>query len=170
MVSEDTVTKPGQGGFTVVEVMITLAIVALFVVMVTPTIRSSINEHRALAMVSALKTDLEFARNHAISTNQLVKFNVDNAKKSVCNWKVGTWSSADLSFIAVLRIMDNAQLGNYSGVSCVFTFTDNKQPLLNGLGINTSGSSFSALITAAATTRKWELTLQTSGNLKVVAK
>ena len=160
-------------GFTVVEIVVALAIVALLVAMVTPTMRSSINEHRALAMVSALKADLEFARNHAISTNQLVKFKVDDAKKSVCNWQVGAWNPIDSIFItnaAALRVMDNTQLGNYSGVSCVFTFTNGKPPLLNGLGINTSGSSFSALITAEATLRKWRLTLQTSGNLKVVAE
>jgi type IV fimbrial biogenesis protein FimT len=161
-----------QQGFTVIELVVTLSIAAILIMMATPSLRSSINEHRALAMVSALKADLEFARNHAISTNQTIKVRVDN--KTNCIWSTWVYDapSAGYGSQVLAHAMTTAELANYNGVKCAFTFTGSKSATFNGLGLNISGSSFTVVVSASADVgaRKWLLTLQTSGNLKVVAQ
>jgi prepilin-type N-terminal cleavage/methylation domain-containing protein len=181
MVSNRYADSPKQPGFTVIELMVTLVIASVLLMMVTPIIRSSIAEHRALAMVAAVKADLEWARNNALSTNQTTCFYVGStaAKKTSCHWNANSKHYFNTGINAFVdscvqlstppHQMTNADLSNsnYQGVSCSFVFTN--PPEFNGLGLNSKGA-FTATIGATGTSRTWLLSLQASGDLTVKAQ
>jgi len=163
MVKHQITYTSKQTGFTVVELIITIAIVAILIMMVSPTISSSIAEHRILNLIAALQTDLEWARNQALSTNQSVT--VSFADATACKWT--TSGNSVTTAAAASHKMDDTNLAtNYNGVVCAFTGTS---PVFNGLGLNNSGS-FTATISSTATTKQWLLTLQGSGDLTVTAQ
>jgi type IV fimbrial biogenesis protein FimT len=153
MVGRRRIDAVKQRGFTIVELVITLVIAGIVIAMATPIMRSSIAEHRALAMVAALKTDFEWARNNAVSTNQGVSVSI--ASNTVCEWSV-----------SVIHQMTTANLANYNGVACVFS---GSSPVFNGMGFSTAGV-FTATISATGTSRVWLLTLLGSGDLTVKAQ
>lgn len=148
--------------------MITLIIASVLMMMVAPTIRASLSEHRALAMVSALKADLEWARNQGLSTNQKIKLSV--ASISSCQWKTEVEQFDTVTATVLFKLstpphqMTAADLVNYFGVSCVFSAVST---IFNGFGIKQNPGTFVATISGSATTRKWRLSVESSGNLKV---
>lgn len=152
-------------GFTIIELVITLVIGAVLMMAVVPSLRSGIMEHRMSALVAVLKTDLEWARNQALSTNQLVTVTISD--KTLCHWSL-TGNTVSSTAQAAHK-MDAVRLANYQDVSCLFVYPS-AAPVFNGLGLNNSGGSFTVTISGTDTTRQWLLTLQGSGDLTVVAQ
>lgn len=61
-------------GYTMVELMITLAVLAILLVMAVPSFTSIINTNRLTGQANELVADLQFARAEAIRRNQRVTF------------------------------------------------------------------------------------------------
>jgi prepilin-type N-terminal cleavage/methylation domain-containing protein len=157
--------KPKQRAFTIIELVITLAITAILIMMMTPIIRSSIAEHRALNMVAVIKTELEWARNQALSTNSKYQFKPDG-KGSICLW--GVYLSGGKNALPQHQRLKEDASDNYRGVYCKFNF--GKLPLFNGLGMSENGALDVVEITADATTRKWTIKLESLGDVKVTVQ
>jgi prepilin-type N-terminal cleavage/methylation domain-containing protein len=69
-----TGSNRGPGGFTIVELMVVVAIVAVVLVLAAPSFRDMMELRRLRGTGDQLITDLQFARSEAVSRQELVGF------------------------------------------------------------------------------------------------
>lgn len=79
-----------QGGFTAIELMITLAIVAILAALAAPAFQRLIATQRIKSVASALNESLWVARSEALKRNDKVAFNFTNSGDDtvVGDWKI----------------------------------------------------------------------------------
>lgn len=79
-------TAAGVGrGFTLIELVVVLAITGILMVMAVPVLNEQIDKRRLVAVVDAIYGDLQYARSEAIRSNQ----NVQISFTSGANWCYG---------------------------------------------------------------------------------
>lgn len=144
-------------GFTLIELVTTLAIAGFLVVSVVPQVRSSIIEHRILSLLALFKADLEWARNQALSTNQRVTISLSS--NTSCLWT----TSINATTLETHKMTDTELSKHYAGVSCAFT---GSSPVFNGLGLVNTGS-LTGVFSSDATIKQWTLNLLGSGTIQV---
>jgi prepilin-type N-terminal cleavage/methylation domain-containing protein len=73
-------------GFTLIEVLVTLAIVIAVIAMAAPSFQNLIAMQRLRSITAQLVTDLQFARNEAVARNHMVKlsFQANSASAMTC--------------------------------------------------------------------------------------
>lgn len=126
-----------QKGFTLIELMVTLAVLAIVLSMAAPSFSSMLQDNRASALGSELQGALQFACSEAVKRRQSVVICRSNAGGSGC--ESGTdWSGGWLVRQAsgpVIKIWDSASglaiVGPSAGVSFL------------GSGMASSASNFS---------------------------
>ncbi|MGH8279017.1 MAG: GspH/FimT family pseudopilin [Gammaproteobacteria bacterium] len=84
-------------GFTVVELLTTLAIVAILGGLAVPSFNFLVQKNRALATVNELHTAINFARQSAITRNSYVAL-CKSADGRRCNHSLPDWNSGWLIF------------------------------------------------------------------------
>ncbi|VUD52915.1 Fimbrial protein [Thalassocella blandensis] len=82
-----------QDGFTLVELMVTLAIFAILMVLAVPSFNSQIQNNRSQAIGEDLTTALKYARSEAVKRGQSVTICASNANNSGCSNDTSTWSN-----------------------------------------------------------------------------
>jgi type IV fimbrial biogenesis protein FimT len=91
--------KSKSSGFTLIEVMVVVAIAAILATLAIPSFTAFINSTRQTALVSELVADLNFARNEAVKRNARTLVCARNAAGTACsngtNWSVGWLVCAD---------------------------------------------------------------------------
>jgi type IV fimbrial biogenesis protein FimT len=89
------------GGFTLIELMVSVAIVALMIGLAVPSYRYSINSSRVASDSDGLLSALQLARTEAIRRGLSVTVCSSNATGSACsgsnNWKTGWLVFVDLN-------------------------------------------------------------------------
>lgn len=126
-----------QKGFTLIELMVTLAVLAIVLSMAAPSFSSMLQDNRASALGSELQGALQFARSEAVKRRQSVVICRSNAAGSSCengtDWS-GGWLVRQVSG-QVIKVWDStsglAIVGPNAGMSFL------------GSGMASSASSFS---------------------------
>lgn len=88
-----------NGGFTLIEVMVTIALLAILIAAVAPSFRGLLLDNQAATQTNAVVTSLMFARSEAIKRNAPVVMCRSNTGTSCAgsNWADGwiLWADAD---------------------------------------------------------------------------
>ena len=91
--------RTNVGGFTLVELMVTLGVMAILVLVAAPGVRDALMNVRMSAQANDLMADLALARSHAVKTGIPV-FLCPSANQTTCggtNWTVGWLVFADVN-------------------------------------------------------------------------
>ncbi len=115
----------GFKGFTLVELMITLAVVGITLVFASPSIVTFIKNYRITTQANGLLSDLQLARNNAVTQNRPVTICASNNTTSATptcsgtNWGLGRIVFADANGDAIvdagdtlLRVSASLSAGN----------------------------------------------------------
>jgi len=125
-----------QGGFTAIELMVTVAIVAILAALAGPSFRQLIATQRIKSVASALTESLWVARSEALKRNDNVAFNFASSGSNVvvADWKIT--QSSDGTGTAILQQTGSPSVvSNLERGSLLFVF--------NSSGRLTSGGSSS---------------------------
>jgi type IV fimbrial biogenesis protein FimT len=96
---EDT----GRSGFTLVELLVTLAVVALLVTDAAPAIAWFLDQARLRAAAQTLAQELRQARNHALSHQSTIHFSIATRAQRWCfGWRDDSTCQCDSHVRAVL--------------------------------------------------------------------
>jgi prepilin-type N-terminal cleavage/methylation domain-containing protein len=71
-------------GFTLVELLVVVAVVAVILTLAAPSFRSMIEMQRLRSITSQLVTDLQFARNEAVQRNTLLRVSFEKNDDMTC--------------------------------------------------------------------------------------
>ena len=123
-----TITQkiPHQAGFTLIELMITIFILAILVSIAVPAMTSFMNSNRLTAHTSELKQAIQYARSEAVSRNQDVSI-CASSDGATCTGD-GDWTQGWIVRLAgdgtVLRVW-NGLSDNYvaDGITTTFLST-----------------------------------------------
>lgn len=85
-------------GFTAIELMVTLAVIAILLAITAPSFVSFTQANRVAAEVNTLAGDLQFARAEAIKEGQPVSLCVANAAGTACDTTKNTWQNGWIVF------------------------------------------------------------------------
>ncbi|WP_372015317.1 GspH/FimT family pseudopilin [Pseudoxanthomonas sp. 10H] len=81
-----------QRGFTLVELMVTVAVLAILVGLATPSFTSVINSNRLTSQANEFMADLQLARSEAVRRNRTVRL-CRSADGATCAAGAGDWTS-----------------------------------------------------------------------------
>jgi len=80
----NTMGKLVKRGFTLIELMVVIAVVAVIAALAAPMFTSLIEMQRLRGTTAQLVTDLQFARNEAVSRNTLVRLSFNANPQMTC--------------------------------------------------------------------------------------
>lgn len=139
-----------QGGFTVIELMVVVAIVAVLAALAAPSFRQLIATQRIKSVASALNESLWVARSEALKRNDKVSFSFTNSGSdtAVADWKI-TQSSDGTGTPILLQSGSPAVVSTTStGSNLLFTFNSSGR-LISG------GSTSIKLSVPSANVNRW---------------
>ncbi|MFL0801631.1 MAG: GspH/FimT family pseudopilin [Agarilytica sp.] len=84
-----------QVGFTLIELMVTLAVASIFVTLAVPSFQSSIENNRILTLNDKISATLQLARSEAIARSRSITICFSN-DQTTCS---GTWSDGWIVFV-----------------------------------------------------------------------
>ena len=73
-----------HGGFTLIEIMITVALLVIIIVSVAPSFKRLIETQRVRSTAAQLVTDLQFARSEAVQRNTLMRLTFQESTTETC--------------------------------------------------------------------------------------
>ena len=76
--------RPGIQGFTLVELLIAVAVIAIILVAAAPSFRDMVQMQRLRSITAQLVTDLQFARNEAVSRGILLRLSFQSNASMTC--------------------------------------------------------------------------------------
>ncbi|WP_348946627.1 GspH/FimT family pseudopilin [Chitinibacter sp. FCG-7] len=86
LIRQDLIMRYHSTGFTLIELMITVAIMAIILAVAVPSFNKMIEQERIITAAESISSDLVLARNESIRTNEASYFTLETGwKYSVCN-------------------------------------------------------------------------------------
>lgn len=126
-----------QKGFSLIELMVTLAVLAIVLGLAAPSFSSMVRDNRALSLGSELQGTLQFARSEAVKRRQSVIVCRRNAAGTDCE-NGADWSGGWLvrqSGGDVLKVWDRAQGVVVVGPNAGVTFRGNGMASVSELSV-----------------------------------
>lgn len=111
--------RTNVGGFTLVELMVTLGVMAILVLVAAPSVRDALMNVRMSAQANDLMADLALARSHAVKTGAPVFLCPSPSPHTTCSgtdWTVGWLVFADVSGDGVQNVATEPALKSRQAV------------------------------------------------------
>lgn len=111
-----------QRGFTLLELIITIAVLAIVLSLAVPSMRSAAEKRRTIAAAEEIYSQLQLARSEAIARSEPVFMNIVGG----ANWSVGVSDNAacDPSDNAPACVLADNNAANSNPITHRFTFND----------------------------------------------
>lgn len=146
-------------GFTLIELMIVVALVAVVLTLVAPSFRNSIARNKVEGIAGELNTDLQYARSEAVTRNAAIGVFVGTN----C-YTVYTMGTTDASACATLGTGATAikSVSIDAGSTSLSFASNNSKAFLQfepvrGMATNTAGEDHSGTVTVSTTVGGWQL-------------
>lgn len=88
-------SRPKDSGFTIIELMVAIALLAVLAGLAAPAFNSMLDRHRASGLAAALAADMQLLRSHALKSNGETAFTLDASGYSIV---AGTTQIKTVSF------------------------------------------------------------------------
>lgn len=153
--------KRYNNGFTLLELLVTLAIVSIVVMIGTPSFQNTINNSRLTAAVNELSATMNLARSEAIKRNKFVivcragMYTVGDFT-GYCGEEGSSWRDGWRVFVDVDRSAGNVNIFNDNGDSNLCEPTEDcllkiQEPLATNISLRPSGANFDKIVRFAPT-------------------
>ena len=116
-------------GFTLIELMVTIAVLAIAISIAVPSFSKMISDNRAESQSGAMVTALNLARSEAVKRGQ----NVTVSPTTGTNWSAGWQVKAGTEVIRSYPALEGATLSSAAG-----SFVFNSRGRLHGVGLGAS--------------------------------
>jgi type IV fimbrial biogenesis protein FimT len=126
------------GGFTMIELMIVVALIAIVLALAAPSFTNTLAKNRAQGVASELGTDLQYARSEAVQRNAPVRIIVGSGAEALKSVTLPA-GTATLAFTS-----NNAK---------AFLEFDP----VRGMAVDTAGADASGHVTVSSTSGGWQL-------------
>ena len=138
----------GHRGFTAIELMVTVAVVAIFATLAAPSFRQLIATQRVKSVASALNESLWVARSEALKRNDNVSFVFPNAG-TVADWNI-TQGSDGLGTPPLVKQSGSPSVASETstGANLLFVFNSSGR-------LSSGGSSWIKLSVPSANVDRW---------------
>lgn len=142
----------GVAGFTLVELVITIAVVAILVALATPSFTSVINSNRLTAQANNLVADLQLARSEAVRRNRTVRV-CRTPDGAVCAAAAGDWDAwlVVIPSTTPLEILRSSEVDSPVEMASTVASVDFRA---DGLARNGAGSLVDTTFTACIPTKR----------------
>jgi type IV fimbrial biogenesis protein FimT len=130
--------KPRNGGYSMVEVLVTIAVLAVLLAAVTPSAAGLIANLRLRGAAEAVMTGLQKARSEAIKSNQIVTF-----------WLVSASTTAALDKTCALSATSSSWVVSYDNPAGFCDSDPSTTTMPRIVQINNTGPSSSNLVVSA---------------------
>jgi len=159
-----------QKGFTLMELMITIAIIGIISALALPSFRNILERQRLVGATEHLFANLQYARSEAIKQNQSIRFQFD-----VNNWCYGVDDSGSdcdcttpstCTVNTVQRVVDSS---DYANVVLAGTFSNDYIDFdpRQGFPVDASGASNSGVFTLSINGQTRDVGMNTVGRIKM---
>ncbi len=130
-------------GFTLIELMVTIAVAAILVALALPSFRNLIVNSRLNGVASDMVDFVSFARSESIKRNSTIQLcRADNSAATTCAGSSGDWVNwVVLSGATVLR---RGELNTYGGSMAMTSTLTNDRVDFGGDGLARTGGSLIA--------------------------
>tara|TARA_R110002167_G_scaffold157465_1_gene352468 strand:- start:2154 stop:2657 length:504 start_codon:yes stop_codon:yes gene_type:complete len=143
-------------GFTLIELMVTIAVFAILAAVGTPSMTRYFNNQTADRIVRQLNTDIQFARNHALA----YKLDVNIQPKSG-SWSNG-WEVREASSNILVR---QATLDPTAGTVSASSMSSGNRLAFNGAGRATAVGALTITITGCTGDRVYRIEILSIGQI-----
>ncbi len=145
-----------QRGFTLIELMVTIAVAAILGMLVVPNLVSLVQSGQTSVLVNKFPQDVAWARNQAVTTQQPVVMTLGPGN---CVWAttVGGTTSAEHSMTAA-----NVS-AQYPGVTCTITGATSQALTFTTQGFVSNSPSIT--VTTANGQQTWTMQVLASGSV-----
>ncbi|WP_417660587.1 GspH/FimT family pseudopilin [Pseudomonas sp.] len=149
---------PHSKGFTLIELMVTVAVLAIVITVAAPSFSNLLADNRASALANELQGALQLARSEAIKRRQNVTVCRSNAAQDDCadgtNWANG-WL-VELANGDILKVWDPASGATITGPTAGISFRSN--------GLSSSAEQWSVTPPNCSGQQRRTLSVNTTGS------
>jgi type IV fimbrial biogenesis protein FimT len=149
-----------QAGFTLIELMVVVALVAILLALAAPSFRDTIARNRLEGVASELATDFQYARSEAVSRNAQVGLFVGTNCYTV--FTVGSTDATSCTALGTgATAIKSVNIDTGSAIGLAFASNNTKAFIqfdpVRGIAADSAGADWSGSVTVSSGVGLWQL-------------
>lgn len=119
-------------GFTLIEMMIVIAIAAIIMIFAVPSFQDALDRHRLKSVAETMRSDLEVMKMESVKRSAVVSLSIRNDNATTADWCYGLSQSTSCNCKSTSCVLDGVSkvvsYDNYSGVRITAPATTSPTP------------------------------------------